>query len=495
MGLTITSKIANCFQNKSWTENKQKNFIKFSESIFNLEENIENNNASIKNQLEQLFNLNDSLSSENAAHSLSKHSTNNKYDDNSLIELRKNRPHNQISNFFGATKTFTRSTINAAVILFIKENIKSLDNCFDVQGHLKIDKFNEFLEKHLSKKYGNINSYITQRYITEIKLNRNLCLITFGNYWLTTEKINHNETSSKFFEKVNSDGYITNQQTRKIISENEVILAKKAALHNIDLNIINKLNQIKDKSIKHQIIIKLIFLQKIINLAMRHLINYNIGYETLEILFTDSKIFEALDINEEKDKLHFINNLIIINHHRNNGMFAKRVLKTPAMVTWLLLPIFSTSSMVMNSFVSLKEFGVAAGGIALAGAGIEGGGDIMNYSERTEWLNRQLNCGDRLKSHTDSYEKLEEMIFSDNKQLLEGLDKLIPTNQEIIKLCKEVSKDSPTSNTLTLNQTITIILDHLNGVQENTDINKWQKLTKAGIDAKLLLFSMGVYRT
>lgn len=497
MGLTITSKIANCFQNKSWTENKQKNFIKLSQSIFNLEENIENNNAnnaSIKNQLEQLFNLNDSLSSENAAHSSSKHSTNNKHDDNSLTELRKNRPHNQISNFFGATKTFTRSTINAAVILFIKENIKSLDNCFDDQGNLKIEKFNEFLKKHLGEN-NNINPHITPRYLGEIKLNRKLCLITFGNYWLSTEKINDNQTSSKFFEKPNSDGYVTNQRTRKIIPEDEIILAKKSALDYFKLNIMNKLNNISNQNIKNQVILKLIFLQKIINLAMRHLINYNIGYETLEILFTKSKIFEALDINEEKDKLHFINNLIIINHHRNNGMFAKRVLKTPAMVTWLLLPIFSTSSMVMNSFVSLKEFGVAAGGVALAGAGIEGGGDIMNYSERTEWLNRQLNCGDRLKSHTDSYEKLEEMIFSDNKQLLEGLDKLIPTDQEIIKLCKEVSKDSPTSNTLILNQTITIILQQLNGVQENTDINKWQKLTKAEIDARLLLFSMGVYRT
>lgn len=118
----------------------------------------------------------------------------------------------------------------------------------------------------------------------------------------------------------------------------------------------------------------------------------------------------------------------------------------------------------------------------------------MNYSERTEWLNKQLNCGDRLKSHTDSYNKLEQILFIDNKQLSQKLDKLISTDQEIIKLCKEVSKDSPTSNTLTLNQTITIILEHLNGVQENTDINKWQKLTKAGIDAQLLLFSMGVYR-
>lgn len=271
------------------------------------------------------------------------------------MELKKNRQHNQVSNLFGATKVYTRSTINAAVLLFIKENIKSLDNCFDVQGHLKIDKFNEFFKKHLSNNYGNVNSNITQRYITEIKFNRKLCLITFGNYWLTTEEINHNETSSKFFEKVNSDGYITNQQTRKIMPENEVILAKEAALDYFEINIINKLNDINDTSIKNQVILKLIFLQRIINLAMRHLINYNIGYETLDYLFTKSEIFENLKIKEEKDKLYFINNLIIINYHRNNGMLAKRIVKTPIMVTWLLLPIFSTASMVINSFVSLIE--------------------------------------------------------------------------------------------------------------------------------------------
>lgn len=439
--LSITTKAARLLRSKVSISNKQSLLNDFKSQLFKSSSAINPQGENFKPYILPFF---DKIDNSNSIVANQSYQT-----------IAKLKTHDNI--LFGKPEKFTRSVVNALVLVFIRKF--GIRKCFNNNGSLKIDQFKSFLQESFGddSEFNEQYTKITFRYLTDIKYNYLQQIIELGDYVIAVNDMA--EIHIKAYAPEDSNEYITNQYIRSQYDEQDIIRAKSEAVNyvtdKVKSNITNPITD--DNAI---LIRQLIYLLKIINLAMRHLNIYKTGYGVLMDCLKN--VFKSLNITTDDEKIRFINSLVIINYHRNCGMYPLRVLKAPIVIGWLCLPVISTIGMVVSGVTTFGVMGAIPGTMGVGGALIEGGGDMMNYGEYTQSIHKYLNCGDPLYSVTKSYQDLEYGLIQllaktedQNKEFFAS----VPNSDEILELFNQI--DTKTINIEHANKIIQVHLGNL----------------------------------
>lgn len=347
---------------------------------------------------------------------------------------------------WGVHQFFTRSTADIAVTIFISQY--HVDDCFDELGNLDKNKFNAFLKERIGEdNFKKISQSHLYKYISCIKLNRNLGLIRFNNYNLdVSNKVRG--IKSKLFQDYDK---IKNKFIRKNYNTEDIIAAKDVALKYFKNLHEEKINTISNSDDKHALISQIIFSSNIINISTRNLIENTLTYDILSTFL--KPVFDKLNISTDEEKYQFLNNLILINYHRNVGMYIKRIPKAIAFAVLISLPLAALAGMLISGASAGINFGWFAACLVGVGAVAEVGGDFINYGGIIKNANEYTNSGDSLKSTTQTYKSLENF-------LLNGLENKIAKNYAYEIMTNEHTK-SKIDNLFPI---VFILLDQKKGI-------------------------------
>lgn len=313
----------------------------------------------------------------------------------------------------------TRSATYAAVVYYLNDVVcrsDRLDSAFESKNSelvLNKDKFIKFIEGIESDDGETAESKLTMRYLDGIKFSSTLGIIVFNaDYAIEAKCLRRLENDDRNgllnrMTRLDING-IKNKKFRKIYTETETKHAKRFAESYFKLVI----DKIKDNQL---LVGQFIYLNRLMNIAARNLSNYTIDYNKLKTLLKD--IFRELRINLLPKKNEFINNLFIVNYHRNCGMTVKGILKIALNVIWHILPIIIGVGVVMLNIASLNVFAIAGAVVGMAGTFV------------TNPFLYNINCGDKLTFRTNTYKQIEKQISGGLQAIMDQL----PTDEEVLE--------------------------------------------------------------
>lgn len=344
-----------------------------------------------------------------------------------IMTLSRNKKHNWFTtHILNANKNITKSSIDMAATIFIKENFADafINDKFNTRG------FKAFLKDKLLE---NINiDHIDNKYCNNIKYDIANNQIIFNNYTYKLDNNNYLKTPLK------TQGMISNQFIRNTYNNDFIKYSKKYAITYIE-NLKIKINELPKK--EQEILIKqIIWFYKILNGCQRNLSKYKANFEYLRHLVTP--IFIALKITINKNNTiesvkeqqnEFINVALIINFRRNKGQLAKQFfIKTPIISLSIGALIYSFCFNFIGYFNEIT--------IVLLIIGIYE--TFRAIKEAMDETAAQINAGDRLNSYTSSFNKTMNILIRNinedsNKYKNDTLWKEVPKMCNITNLFRE----------------------------------------------------------
>lgn len=227
----------------------------------------------------------------------------------------------------------------------------------------------------------------------------------------------------------NKAGILKNKYLRKFYSAKQIINAKEASEKLYKENIIKVIESMwkssnKDSKAKIQIIVKkLIFFENVMNILSRHKVKSEFSFDRFLQLSGEIGLFDLQNVDKNQ-QIKFVNVSEIGNYHRNIGMAPKAALKI----------LFFSTATILSFFALASSVPFTGGASAVSGIGCL----IFNYKELINNASL-INCGDRLLSHTNTYNRNIKGLLEAISEYNEGDDITknnfylsVPSSKEIL---------------------------------------------------------------
>ncbi len=216
---------------------------------------------------------------------------------------------------------------------------------------------------------------------------------------------------------VKSTDPIKAKNIRNILSRAELSDCKTKAVQYYESTITNKLQQ-TDVQKRWQIKNKIEIFNKILNGSMRN-DNQGVSYQEAMNLAQNSGLFTDLKLDNEEDKIIFINHTIMINIHQffntskmhNIKICIFRALKALAILTtavFVICSMFTAATLAIGAAISAVV--LTATIIIGIGATVDFVFGCLLFHELVFTTKRSINCGDGLESHTAEFLQLTQIL-------------------------------------------------------------------------------------
>ena len=303
----------------------------------------------------------------------------------------------------------TRSCIDLAATTYILHILKT-DGLEELKN--KLVNFKESFLAYLEANYIEISG-INQSHLDIIKFKFGTSFVKLNNFVLDIN-LGHEVSSDLFSGR--SQSYLKNTQIRETFNSNDIKEYKKDAVKYYQTvnekirNLQGKTNNEK-KAIKKEII----YLNKTLNKSLRKNVPSNIDLNRLNILCENT--FKELNITSDKEKLDFINHIIMINYHEHKGLYFKRFLKALALTAGAAAVVSSIVAIALNGVTAFAVVGGVLGVISLIGTSIDVINNTRLSSDTMRGIASKINAGDTLNSYTDSAKIIFQMLMDDEEQI------------------------------------------------------------------------------